>query len=254
MRTPRLPARTRALALVAGVLALASAALVSRSWGSDHQDTPEVELNPRSDINDVYAFPGASDPANRIAIVVDVASPISPAQTASTRFDANALYQLKIDNTGDGVEDQVIQFVFDDLSDGTQSVTMLGPAQPAATGPDDGMLAVQPTLTGKFGETLGSATAVQLFTGPRDDPFFIDLEQFFKIIPDRRPETGPLSQIGPAPQATAFRGGPTPPFAAGAAVDYVQGFNCLSIVLELPKAMLTGSGDGKIGIWATVSH
>ena len=43
------------LGVIGGVLA-ASGLVVA----SDHQDTPEVELHPRLDINDVYAFPGSS--------------------------------------------------------------------------------------------------------------------------------------------------------------------------------------------------
>ena len=35
------------------------------------------------------------------------------------------------------------------------------------------------------------ANGIQLFAGPRDDPFFIDLEQFFRIMPDRQPVSGP---------------------------------------------------------------
>jgi hypothetical protein len=40
---------------------------------------------------------------------------------------------------------------------------------------------------------------VKLYAGARDDPFFIDLEAFFRILPDRKPETGPLSTITQGP-------------------------------------------------------
>ena len=53
----------RALVAVAAVAALASFA-TARARASDHQDTPEVELNPRMDINDVYAFPGSAADRN----------------------------------------------------------------------------------------------------------------------------------------------------------------------------------------------
>ena len=50
---------TPARRVVAGALAIAVAAVAGkRLLASDHQDTPEVELNPRMDINDVFAFPG----------------------------------------------------------------------------------------------------------------------------------------------------------------------------------------------------
>ena len=51
------PARVRVTA--GALLVVASAIAGHRVLASDHQDTPEVELNPRMDINDVFAFPGS---------------------------------------------------------------------------------------------------------------------------------------------------------------------------------------------------
>src|SRR4051794_33180174 len=86
-----------ALIAVAGTAAVFG---TRRALGSDHQDTPEVELNPRMDLNDVYVFPGSS--ADRITLIMTTSSPIA-GQNAS--FDPDLLYQFKIDNTGDAVED-----------------------------------------------------------------------------------------------------------------------------------------------------
>jgi hypothetical protein len=86
---------------------------------------------------------------------------------------------------------------------------------------------------------------MQVFAGPREDPFFIDLEQFFRIIPDRKPVTGPLS--GDLGTATSFR-------SADAARDFVDGFNVLAIVIELPTSQLTSGGSPRIGIWGTISR
>src|SRR6186713_2566475 len=72
--------RTRGWSILAGIAALgATLAVVSNSSASDHQDTPEVELSPRMDVNDVYAFPGAS--AYRIVLAMTTSSPITPAQS-----------------------------------------------------------------------------------------------------------------------------------------------------------------------------
>ena len=57
------------------VVGVAALTVAQRVYASDHQDTPEVELNPRSDINDVYAFPGSS--ADRIALIMTTSSPIA---------------------------------------------------------------------------------------------------------------------------------------------------------------------------------
>src|SRR6185436_7748390 len=99
MRIPLMSRRSLAVAAVA-LVGGTSAIVAGRLLASDHQDTPEVELNPRMDINDVYAFPGSS--ADRITLVMTTSSPIAG---VGASFDPNILYQLKIDNTGDAVED-----------------------------------------------------------------------------------------------------------------------------------------------------
>ena len=90
---------------------LAAGGVIRLARGSDHQDTPEVELNPASDMTDVYVFPGSSP--DRTVLVLNSWAFITPAATHSTYFDPNLLYQFKVDNNADGVEDQVIQVTFD---------------------------------------------------------------------------------------------------------------------------------------------
>jgi len=237
-----LPSRSRRLFF--GVLVVATAISAATLFASDHQDTPEVELSPRMDINDVYAFPGAS--ADRIVLVLTTSSPITPAQSASASFDPNLLYQLKIDNTGDGVEDRVLQFTFTGTG-ANQQIQVRGPVAPAAVGMINNVVDASPSLTGAVNSTLGSATGLQVFAGLRDDPFFLDLEQFFRIVPDRKPVSGPLSQLPETPSASAWR-------PVGQAVDYLRGINTLAIVVELPVSMLTAGGQPKIGVWGTISR
>jgi hypothetical protein len=196
------------------------------------------------DINDVYAFPGSSP--DRIALVLTTSSPITPAQSAAAAFDPNLLYQLKVDNTGDGIEDKVIQVTFSGTG-ANQQVLVRGPVAPAQAGTMNTRVTSGPSVTGATNTNLGSASGVQAFAGIRDDPFFLDLEQFFRIVPDRKPVSGALSQLPDQPTASAFR-------AAGQAVDYLRGINTLAIVLEMPTAMLTEGGTKKIGVWGTVSR
>lgn len=210
---------------------------------SDHQDTPEVELSPRMDINDVYAFPGGAP--DRTVLVLTTSSPITPAQGATAAFDPNLLYQLKIDNTGDAVEDRVIQFTV--RGTGTdQVVEMRGPVAPPSIGVRNMVADVQPVVSGRINSTLQGG-GVQLFAGLRDDPFFLDLEQVFRILPDRKPVTGELSQLPDTPTASSFR-------PAGQAVDYLRGLNTLAFVVELPTNLLTQGGTPKIGVWGTISR
>jgi len=230
-----------ALVVGAGTLGIA----LRSSLASDHQDTPEVELHPRLDINDVYAFPGSN--ANRIALVLTTSSPLTPAASAGAVFDPDILYQIKVDNTGDGVEDLVLQFTFDGDGAG-QQVTMRGPVAPVQTGRVNTIVASGTRVSGPINTALGSGADVQLFAGLRDDPFYIDLEQFFKIIPDRAPVQGPLSKIGPNPEASAFR---------NPGIDFLRNINALGIVVEMPESMLLAPNSGadpKLGIWATTSR
>ncbi|GLC26823.1 hypothetical protein rosag_33360 [Roseisolibacter agri] len=213
---------------------------------SDHQDTAFVEFNPRYDVNDVYAFPGSSP--DRVALVLGTSSPLTPAGTPTARFgdESQILYQLKIDNTGDAREDLVLQVTFTG-GPGAQRVHVRGPAKPRQVGTANTLLRSEGgrEVEGPVNQVLGSADGMQVFAGPRDDPFFIDLEAFFRILPDRKPESGPLSTITQGP--LTFR-------PAGSAVDFVRGLNDLAIVIELPLKELTNGQQQRFGVWGTTSR
>jgi hypothetical protein len=235
--------------LAAGLLVLAGAAgAAGFAGGSDHQDTPEVELNPRMDLTDVYTFPGAS--AGRIVLVMNTRAFLTPGATAAdASFDPDLLYQFKIDNDGDAREDRVIQVTFDGTG-AEQQVAVRGPAAPPVRGAMMNELAdVMPAVTGAIGTPLGTSNDLQVFAGARDDPFFLDLEAAFCILPDRKPVGGPLAEpcaLTPDPAAPFYFRDP--------GVNYVQGFNVLSIVLELPSSLLENGAPGKLGIWGTISR
>ena len=235
--------RSRLLAAIAAGTALAAGA-TTLAIGSDHQDTPEVELNAKMDMTDVYAFPGTG--TDRIALVMNSRAFLTPAQTSGASFDRDLLYQFKIDNNGDAIEDKVIQVVFTGTG-AHQKVKVYGPIDPPVVGAMMNTVAdATPTVTGAINTEL-SAGSMQVFAGPRDDPFFIDLEAAFCILPDRRPVTGPLSSPCQLPGGAAFR-------PAGQAQNYVAGFNVMSIVIELPESQLTAGGNARIGIWGTISR
>lgn len=306
MRGARLAANQRLMLLGAAVGLVGVGVAAKQSIGSDHQQTALTELNPQIDITDTWVFPGSSD--DRIVLAMTVASPILGNQNA--RFDPNALYQIKVDNNQDGREDLVLQFSFDQMTNGTQTFDVIGPVAPnpatgTFAGPGSGAFG-QPGVRDRFAgggtpairraalnstsvsgtlPAVGSTASgsIQAFAGVVDDPFYVDLEQFFRIIPDRRPTEGPLSLIGGtiasyvpgstgvanfrpkcgSPNTTGFNstGFPTnpAPFNAnlGCAVDFLAGINALAIVVELPEAQLTrgqGGADPLLGVWATVSR
>lgn len=241
MSLPTTRRRSRYAVALAAIGLITIGVATQRVRASDHQDTPEVELNPRMDINDVYAFPGSA--ADRIALIMTTSSPIA-GQSAS--FDPNLLYQLKVDNSGDAVEDLVFQVTFDEGTGANQKFTIRGPVAPGMMGTKATLVSTGTVTTGNVGTVTGSATGIQAFAGIKADPFVLDLEQFFAILPDRRPSTGSLS--GPStPTASAFR---------SPGVDFLKPFNALAIVIELPKSMLQSSTDAnaKFGVWGTISR
>ena len=240
---PRVPL----LALAAVAVTAGSVLAVRAVMASDHQDTPLVEMSPRFDVNDVYAFPAPGNPS-RTVLVLGTSSPLTPAQTPSFTFGTRdqELYQIKIDNTGDAREDLVFQVSFTGKA-GKQKVTLRGPVKPNSVGTLN-TLAGGKQIKG-YTNTVIESDGIKLFAGPRDDPFFIDLEAFFRILPDRRPEGGPLSTITQGPLTFRSATGPNP------AVDFLRGINDMAIVIELPTSMLANPAtNGRFGVWGTTSR
>lgn len=242
------PALSRRGRLLTGLVVVAGAA-AGVALASDHQDTADVELNPKQDLTDVYAFP--SPTPGRIVLAMNTRAFLTPAETPGATFDPNQLYQFKIDNDGDAIEDLVLQVSF--TGDGaSQRMEVRGPIAPPVVGAMMNEVSdASPAVSGSLNTNLGSSSGMQAFAGARDDSFFLDLEAVFCILPDRKPVGGPLST------PCALTPNPSAPFyfrPAGQAVNYVSGFNSLSIVIELPSSMIENGQPGRLGIWGTISR
>lgn len=210
---------------------------------------------PGADLTDVYVFPAPHNDAN-VVMAVDAHPLIAPGMGGSTYFDPGVMYQFRIDNTGDHVEDLVVQFSASAPSNGSQTITVYGPGKPNQTGTSSTWIAKTGTFS--YNDKNASVNGMKVFAGPREDPFFFDLAQFFKIVPDRNfGNHGPGKSVPPA-SATSFRG-----FAQGSGCDTTASqdflsankFSVLSLVVELPRAMLApaGGAPGKISVWASAS-
>ena len=193
---------------VTGVIAIALIA-------ADHIDAPAVQGG-KSDITDFYAFQGAN--TNNMVFVANVQGLLSPSASAAASFDENVLVEFNIDNTGDNVEDLVIQAI---PRDG--KMYFFGPVAPGTTGTGSMVQTANPlgsvTIT-DYGSpaVVVSQNGASLFAGLRDDPFFFDFGQYSAIL---------------GGTATSFNNPGTDTFA---------GTNVLSIVVELPKSLLGGTG------------
>lgn len=201
---------------------------------SDHQDTTFLATKlTAADLTDLFVFESATNPNNAV-LVMDFDPLIVSGENRS--FDPNVLYQFKIDNTGDSVEDVVLQFKINGTGP-LQTVTVYGPGIPSKLGTESALLPA--SGTGSLNQAFTLINGLKVFVGLRKDPFFFDLEQFFKIIPDRNY----LVQPNPAPpfQVLSFR---------SPGQDTLAPFNVHSIIVELPRNLL---GSAKIGAWMTTS-
>ena len=226
-------------ALVASALAFSFVAYsITSSRASDHQDSPLTVSRPGADLTDVFVFP-ASDPS-KVVVAMDVWPLIVGGQGPNTYFDPGVLYQFKIAHGDAGVEDQVIQFKPTGVG-ANQQLVMYGPAYPGRTGTLSTI--VKKSASIPYNKITDLGNGITAFAGPREDPFYFDLAQFFKIQPDRNWQNQPNP---PANTATCFN---------NVGSDTLAGFNVLSIVIEMPRTMLADNGGnlGRINLWATTS-
>ncbi|MEO7539418.1 MAG: DUF4331 domain-containing protein [Pyrinomonadaceae bacterium] len=252
---------------------------------SSHGEAPLISMDRFADNTDTYAF--RSVEAGRSGYVTLLANFI-PLQEPSGgpqwfRFDDTVLYEIKIDNTGDGLEDIRYQFQFK-----TQTVnnnTVLGHttinengAITSLTDPDYNMPQtytvrridssssrlgrliaaglrtppnnVGPRVTPNYEANLGSPAVYNLtgggkvFAGQRDEYFYIDLGVFDGLN-----------------LRTINTGGPG--LFVGNGVDSTQGYNVSTIAIEVPiqdltrnRAVPTSATDPNavIGVWSTASR
>jgi len=246
---------------------------------SSHSEAPMITMDRFADNTDVYAF--RSTEAGRSGFVT-ILSNFIPLQDPSGgpqffRFDDSVLYEIKIDNTGDGIEDITYQFRFttqivnprtvlgmstanqngiiESLTDvdynmpQTYSVTRID----RSSGRGGRILAaglrmppsnIGPLVTPNYEANLALPAIYPLgsgggrvFAGQRDESFFLDLGVFDLIN---------YRVIGPS-------GG----------VDSLRSFNINTIAIEVPIENLTRTRtaptsptapESVIGIWSTASR
>ena len=239
------------LSLLTVGLAISSLLFWSASArAADHRDAPTVDGIPQGDLTDVFAF---LDPNNSddVVLIMNV-NPFSvPAELPGYAFSDDLLYQFKIDNTGDAVEDLVIEVTFRTTSAG-QMVNVFGPMKPQVTGADAVPPQGHPNVSGAVNTVLSGNEGMTVFAGTRDDPFVADIGQLFRIL------TGAQEVFRDYPTAPLLghlrgRGLLATPVGGNSGVDGFGGFNVSSIQVELPASMIKGA-TSEVNIWATVSR
>jgi Domain of unknown function (DUF4331) len=213
---------------------------------SDHDDG-EVDTKGRNlNLTDLYAFrekdqnPNAAD--GDLVLVMNT----NPRSVARQQyyFSTNARYEFKLtrvadkDATPTGQEDITLRFEFapPDNRDRQQikfTVIKDGKESSASNLRTTPLNSEKP-IVNQLGAG-GSKLAV--FAGLREDPFFFDVEQFFRV------RAGALG----TGQAVGFR----PP---NQAIDFAKGYNVNTIVVRVPQKFLQGeTGSNIYDIWETIS-
>jgi hypothetical protein len=182
---------------------------------ADHIDAPAV-TGTSSDIADFYAFQSTENSGNMV-FVASLQGLLAPGSTANASFSENVMIEFNIDNTGDNIEDLVIQLI---PRDG--KMYAFGPYPPSQKGLnstiDDQADMVTADIT-PYGQNaiVGTNSGKKLFAGPRDDPFFFDLGAYMEVLAGNAPG---FSDPGS---------------------DTFAGTNVLSVVVEVPKSTLGNS-------------
>ena len=262
-------------ALLAVVMALVEFLMVPGS-ASSHREAPLISQDPLADNTDVYAFMSADAPgmvniiANYIPLEQPAGGPNFPA------FDDNVLYELHVDNDGDGRDNLTFQYRFhtqtrnpdtflyntgpiDSLTDTDWNrpqtydmnlvVHFAGFHFPFAIGtnlptpPDN----IGPRSTPNYDALAAAAVtcfpancgvgSIKTFAGQRDDPFFVDLGSVFDLAGLR-----PFNSLHAIPGVD------------GPGHDGVAAFNTHTIALQFPAVFLSKPGKPTIGIYASASR
>jgi hypothetical protein len=286
-------------AAVAAIVTAGALYMAPAARGSDHQDSNAMIARPSADLTDVYMFPSRNaQTPNNVVLAMDTHPLIPHGMGTATFFDPAVMYQFKIVHSAakytpgaanNTPEDTVIQFSVSG-SDSNQTLKMYGPSKPSETGRNSmfvnspvSITAIKyntPTTLNVIGPD-GVSYPVKVYAGPRTDPFYFDLAQFFKVVPDRYAAYHASGATVPAASATSFRGftsafnttngttcdiTPAHEFLTSGGADVVSApagsFNVLSIVVELPKQLLEeipGTAPSAVvsqpfvHLWATTS-
>lgn len=207
---------------LAGVL-LAAGIIIA----ADHIDAPAVtgpgNTSPANDITDIYAFQSPAD-NSKMVFVLNTQGLLSPMASATAAFPANVMYELNIDNTGDNVEDLVIQCLVQNGKMRVYGPVAVGTPGLSSTVKTNGPVTEVNVTAYNASPSIGSNTnGIRVFAGPRDDPFFFDLVRFREIL---------------AGTQTSFR---------NPGVDTFAGTNVMSMVVEVPKSLLGNAAT--INVW-----
>lgn len=224
---------------------------------SDHDDG-EIDLKGRSlNLTDVFAFREDNQTGNpadsgNLILIMNTHPRALPGQQYF--YSTQARYELHlsqisagdITNAPTGSNDVTFRFEFGAPNiNGEQAVTLTmikdGLEQVVSRTTSNGNILTTNINDSKAGTIRTNllnvdGRNVSLFMGPREDPFFFDVEQFFKIRAH-------------AIENNAFLGF----LPANQAKDFAHNYNVHSIVMRVPIVLLQSNGETVFDVWSTIS-
>ncbi len=239
---------------------------------SSHREAPEISKDPVADSTDVYAFVSPDHPGT-VTLIANYIPLQGPAGGPNFyEFGDDVLYEIHVDNDGDGRADITYQFRFTThvANPGTflyntgpieslnspnwnrrqtyqvTAVTASG-AHRLGTGLTCPPCNIGPLSTPDY-KALASAAVhalpggLTVFAGQRAEGFYVDLGAIFDLG-DLRPFENLHAQYG----LNVFTG-------PAAGVNATNHLNVHSIALQVPTSALTRSGRPSIGVWTTASR
>jgi len=239
---------------------------------SSHREAPGISKDPVADSTDLYAFVSPDRPST-VTLVANYIPLETPAGGPNFyEFGSGVLYEINIDNDGDGWPDITYQFRFHtrlttpnsflyntgpikSLSDPTwnskqfYSVTRVDKRGHHVLGRN---LACPPCNVGilstpNYEQNLGSKAVHQLlgglkvFAGQRAEQFYVDLGSIFD-----------LANLRPFQEANLF--GKMAGLKAAPGVNATDKLNVHSIAIQVPISDLVRRGRPTIGVWTTASR
>jgi hypothetical protein len=243
---------------------------------SSHREAPEISKDPVADNTDVYAFVSPDNP-NTVTLIANYIPLEGPAGGPNFyEFGDDVLYEIHIDNDGDGIADITYQFRFQttlqnpdtflyntgpisSLTDPNWNKRQLYSVTRVKNGRETVLaenLASPPCNIGPF-STPDYATLAEdaihvlpsgetVFAGQRAEGFYVDLGAFFDLL-DLRP----------------FQNLHINPMEAAPGVNATNRLNVHTMAIQLPKSMLTHDGSNPtdptdprsvIGVYASASR
>ncbi|MCY7406669.1 MAG: DUF4331 domain-containing protein [Alkalinema sp. CAN_BIN05] len=216
---------------------------------SDHDDGETSTKGRNVNLTDLYVFrekdqnAGAKD--DDLVFVMNT----NPRSVARQQyyFSNNAQYEFHVsrvankDDIPTGKEDITLRFEFSKPEGNAQQTFRLtAEANGRKIGSERGTttpLSKDPKSAPKVNDLKIGNSKISVFAGLREDPFFFDVEQFFRV---RAGAAG----IGPK---VGFR-------PANEAIDFAKGYNVNAIVVRVPRSFLQGKSKANVfDVWETIS-